>query len=108
MQREKGRYSGKTVHLLKEGETDAREVKHGNGKVTFSDGSWVEGTWGKDQLKSGTFHWPHHNAKFSGTFSSKGIRQGKGVLKQEGGLTIDGFWDNDVIEGKATVTDANN
>lgn len=104
------------------GDIDSRGLKHGKGRIVYSNGDVYEGEW-KDNVKSGTgvylfkdsgdqYSGQWKQGKFHGTGAysykighryeggfERGVRSGKGDFKWKNGSVYKGFWRNDLFDG---------
>lgn len=79
-----------------------KNVRHGHGKVTYSDKSVFEGDFSDDKPIQGHYLTADKAYSFEGSFSV-GKKQGSGTM-EFGKYIIKGTWTNDKLEGLANVS----
>lgn len=77
-------------------------MRQGNGKYFFKDGSTYEGMWQNNMMTGrGVFTWPD-GSRYEGEWKD-GKRNGAGLLRASDGFIYDGMWLNNTMEGKGTA-----
>ncbi len=97
---EDGNYEGKRATFILSDGSRRADVRHGDGRCVYSDGSVYEGRWDDGVIAgTGTYHWAD-GASYVGSWR-KGKLDGQGVMTLRDGTTITGTWVSDELEGYA-------
>lgn len=78
--------------------------RHGNGKMYYNDGDYMDGIWSYDNFERGNAKITYDKGYYKGEYSFD-KREGKGKMYYNDGDYLDGYWINDNFQdGTAKIT----